>query len=188
MRPGHPKHKHAVRGWLVGAAALGLAIGLALLITEEVHRRGVDARMAALEPKLVVHAERSGVPLELLRAVVRAESGGDPQAVSPVKARGLMQVMSDAHADARRIGRLPDGDLFDADYNLRVGTTYLRHLLDRFDGDTRLAVAAYHMGPTRVAEVRRENPKLSSQQLVDRFGGPKTRAYVKRVIEFMERR
>ncbi len=151
-------------------------------VAQEVQHRSVDARMAELEPLLAEHGAQAGIDLDLLRAVVRAESGGDPQAVSPVGARGLMQVMPPAHEDARRIGRLPDGDLFDPDYNLRVGTTYLAYLLDRFDGDARLAVAAYHMGPTRVADLRRKHPQMSSEQLVDRFGGPQTRAYVKRVV------
>lgn len=178
----HAPHRHFIRGWLVAAAVLLLLIVATPYFASRVHERSIDARLAALEPLILEASHDSGLRPELVRAVVRAESGGDPAAVSPVKARGLMQVMPDAHDDARRVGRLPDGDLFDPAYNLRVGTTYLAHLLQRFEGDTRLAVAAYHMGPTRVAELRRSHPRLSSEELVNRFGGPQTRAYVKRVM------
>ncbi|MDX1682892.1 MAG: hypothetical protein R3336_07230, partial [Phycisphaeraceae bacterium] len=61
-------------------------------------------------------------------------------------------------------------------------TTYLAQLWDRFKRDPHLTVAAYHMGPTRVARLRRRHPQLSGPELVARFAGPATRAYVRKVI------
>ena len=70
----------------------------------------------------------------------------------------LVDGVSVGHAQ-QRFG-VPEGDLFDATHNIDVGSRYLAHLLDRFDGDVRLAVAAYHMGPTRVARLKRENEAM----------------------------
>lgn len=128
-------------------------------------------------------AEQAGLDEMLVRAVVLAESSGNPQARSGAKAKGLMQITPITHEDAMQRFDLPGGDLFDPDYNLTVGTRYLAYLLQRFDGDVTLALAAYHMGPTRVSKLRKENPKLSADALVKKFAGPKTRAYVKRVRE-----
>ena len=109
-------------------------------------------------------AARAGVDPTLVAAMVRHESAFDPAAVSRAGAQGLMQLMP---ATARRFGV---DDPFDPGQNLRGGTTYLRWLLDRFGGDVRLAVAAYHAGEGAVA----------------RHGGippyPETREYVRRVL------
>jgi hypothetical protein len=100
----------------------------------------------------------------LLAAVVQAESGFDPRAVSPRGARGLMQLMP---ATAAHYGAV---ELTDPRTNVRVGARYLRELLVRFDDDVELALAAYNAGPANVL----------------RYGGVppfrETRGYVKRVL------
>ncbi|MEM6260831.1 MAG: transglycosylase SLT domain-containing protein, partial [Planctomycetota bacterium] len=78
------------------------------------------------------------------------------------------------------------GDLFEVYYNLRVGTLYLAYLLDRFEGDITLALAAYHMGPTSVAKGIQKYPDLSSRDMVRRLAGPQTQAYVDRVLGMLE--
>ncbi len=108
-------------------------------------------------------AERHQVDSALISAVIHAESGGDPNAVSPAGAKGLMQLMDTTAAD------LGVRDSFDAKENIMSGAKYLRQLLDRF-GDEKLAVAAYNAGPGAV----------------ERHGGvppfAETRAYVKKVL------
>ncbi len=126
-------------------------------------------------------AAETGLDPALLRAVVLCESSGNPLAESGAGARGLMQIMPMTHVEAQRRFEIPRGDLFDPEHNVEVGSRYLAYLLDRFDGDARLAVAAYHMGPTRVARLKRENPAMDSVALVAAFAGPATRAYVERV-------
>ncbi len=95
----------------------------------------------------------------LLAAVIVAESGFDPRALSSRGAYGLMQVMP---ATWREIGRWPACTLEvarqttppcmkDPAANLEVGATYLRRLVDRFDGNVVLAVAAYNAGAGTVA-------------------------------------
>lgn len=156
-----------VASWLSGPAA---ATGP--------HPVGVDH----YRPLIERYADRHALDRELVVAVVTAESGGDPEAVSPVGARGLMQIMPIAHREATdRLG-VDEGNLHDPEHNVAVGTAYLAHLMDRFDDDRVLAVAAYHMGPTRVAKLRREHPALTSRELIRRHAGPQTRAYVERVL------
>ena len=110
-------------------------------------------------------AERHRVNPELVAALVRAESAFDPRAVSHKGAGGLMQLMP---ATARRFG-LDDAERFEPERNLEAGTRYLRWLLDRFEGDVALALAAYNAG----------------EGTVDRYGGVppfrETRTYIRRI-------
>ena len=91
-------------------------------------------------------AQAHGVDPRLVAAVARRESAFNVNAVSPVGASGLMQLMP---ATARFLGVT---DVFDARQNLFGGTRYLRTLLDTFDGDLDLALAAYNAGPGAVAK------------------------------------
>lgn len=77
---------------------------------------------------------------DLIRAVIQTESAGNPDAISPAGAQGLMQLMPET---ARELGVT---DPFDPEQNILAGTRYLRMLLDRYDGDVRLALEAYNRG------------------------------------------
>ena len=120
--------------------------------------------------KALIHATAVRFNLEtaLVHAVVRAESGFDPQAVSPAGARGLMQLMP---GTAREVGVR---DVFHPRQNLEGGAAYLRGLLDRYDGDVQLALAAYNAGPTMVEE----------HEGIPPF--PETREYLKRVFRYRQ--
>ena len=131
----------------------------------------------------------ANLPVVFVHKVVLAESSGNPNAVSRVNAKGLMQIMPAAETDAlRRLRRTDRGDLFDPEYNILIGTTYLRMLTDRFDGDAYLVLAAYHMGPTRVATHLRHHPGISGKQLVQLYAGPQTRAYCRKILQGVELR
>jgi soluble lytic murein transglycosylase-like protein len=80
----------------------------------------------------------------LVRAVIVAESGCDPNALSKRGARGLMQLMP---ATARQYGVR---NLFDPEQNVRAGSQYLRDLTDRYQDDLELVLAAYNAGPAAV--------------------------------------
>ena len=98
----------------------------------------------AYEPLIRQHASNQGVRPDLVRAVIQVESAFNPKAVSPKGAMGLMQLMP---ATARELGVV---DPFNPAENIRAGVTYLRRLLDRYDDNEQLALAAYNAGPTAV--------------------------------------
>ena len=171
-------------GWLWWAAVLiVVCVGL---VFASLRLQSHHKTMVYLHERAAFHAAQQGLDVVLVNAVIEAESGWDWRAKSPLGAKGLMQVTEIALADVKRLEDIDPGNLFDVDYNLRVGTLYLAYLLDRFDGDVALAVAAYHMGPTRVAKGLRKYPDLSPKDMINKHGGPQTRAYVKKVLELIE--
>ncbi|HVR70555.1 MAG TPA: lytic transglycosylase domain-containing protein [Vicinamibacteria bacterium] len=93
---------------------------------------------------IVAAAARHGVSVNLVRAVIQVESDYDHLAVSSKGAQGLMQLMPDT---GRRMGV---SNAFDPRQNIFGGVRYLRLLLDQFQGDVRLATAAYNAGPNAV--------------------------------------
>ena len=111
-------------------------------------------------------AARYAVPERLISAVIRAESGFDPRAVSRQGARGLMQLMPETAA------MLGVRDAFNPRENIDAGVRHLRALIERFRNDLRLAIAAYNAGERAVAA----------------YGGvppyPETREYVTQVLRF----
>jgi soluble lytic murein transglycosylase-like protein len=90
-------------------------------------------------------AERYSLDPELIRAIIRVESSFNPYAVSEKGAMGLMQLMPDTARE------MEVGSPFEAEENIMGGSRYLRKLLNLFDGDLRLGLAAYNAGPNRIS-------------------------------------
>lgn len=103
-----------------------------------------SSRAAAFDPLIQEHARTHRVSPDLVRAVIQIESGFNPRAVSPKGAMGLMQLMP---ATATEFGVM---DPFEPRENIRAGVAYLRRLLDRYDHNVELALAAYNAGPGAV--------------------------------------
>ena len=176
----HTSVKHFAIATLVGAVLLA---GLGVLHLAQRRRRlTVEERIDRYADLIWKHAQLNALPPELVRAVIRAESGGRPDAVSPKNARGLMQITPITQREVHRHVDWPEEDLFDPEYNIRVGTTYLRQMLDRFDGDMHLALAAYHMGPTRLQKIRDAHPGLPGPQLVAQYGLRSTVSYCRQIL------
>jgi transglycosylase-like protein with SLT domain/uncharacterized protein DUF4124 len=93
---------------------------------------------------IIENSQRHGVRPDLVRAVMQVESAFNPRAVSPKGAIGLMQLMP---ATMRQYGV---ANPFDPSQNVAAGVAYLRDLLDRYQNDETLALAAYNAGPTAV--------------------------------------
>ncbi len=138
----------------------------------------------------------AGGPTEpaLLYAIIRQESGFDVGAVSPVGARGLMQLMpATASAIAARLGEpfsLPRLTM-DGTYNITLGSAYLQDLIEDFGGSYALAIASYNAGPGRIRQWLAEygDPRGGKTDMVDWIETipiDETRLYVQRVLENLQ--
>ncbi len=105
-------------------------------------------------------ADKYDVPVELLKAVGKAESGFKSDAVSRCGAQGIMQLMP------KTAESLGVKDSFDPEQNIMGGAKYLKELLNRYDGDTKLALAAYNAGSGNVAKYGGIPPFKETQDYV----------------------
>ncbi len=110
-------------------------------------------------------AEQYSLDPELIRAIIKVESSFDPFVVSKKGAMGLMQLMPDT-AEVMQVV-----EPFEASENIMGGSRYLRKMLNLFDGDLQLGLAAYNAGPNKVLKNRRI-PKI-----------PETEQYVRKVLK-----
>ena len=164
------------------AAVLAVGGYGAYRLARRQHRLSIEARIDRYQHLIHRHARANALPAELVRAVIRAESAGRPRAVSAKNAKGLMQITPIAQREVQRRLHLPAGDLFDPDYNILVGTSYLRLLANRFGGDAYLTVAAYHMGPTRLQKIRAAHPQATGRELIETHAAPATARYCRAVL------
>ncbi len=139
-------------------------------------------------PALREAAERQRLDPALVAAIVRRESQFDREVASPANAIGLMQILPRTGSELARRSGLPDfeaGQLRVAEVNLRLGTLYLRELLDRNGGALAPALISYNAGPHRYARWR-EFPEFSAdaELLVERIPFTETRIYVKTITAY----
>jgi len=111
-------------------------------------------------------AQRYGVSFSLLKAIIKAESGFDPRAVSKKGAKGLMQIMPE------NFKLLGIKDPFDPKQNINAGARYFKQMYDRFKGKLALSLAAYNAGPTAVERYNTVPPY------------DETEAYVEKVLKY----
>lgn len=131
--------------------------------------RGVLREPIPFHGIIVQVAGRYEVDPSLIRAIIFAESGYNPRAKSKKGARGLMQLMP---STAKSLGV---EDIYDPEENIDGGVRYFRSLLDRFDGDVQLALAAYNAGSRHVRNYEGIPPFKATQR------------YIKKVLKFHEK-
>lgn len=122
-----------------------------------------DSISRSLNELIQTAGTEHGVDPFLIKAVIKAESNFDYKAVSAKGAQGLMQLMPGTARD------LQVADPFDPQENIVGGVKYLRYLLDCYDGDVELSLAAYNAGP---GNVKNKIPQISE-----------TKLYVSKVLE-----
>lgn len=177
----------------VAAAEFGRAIGrpdLGVWVQREARNRGENFYDRGAFPEVQIPAAYNH-HWAAAHGIIRQESSFDRTAMSPVGARGMMQLMpTTAAAEARRIGvpynlpRLTD----DASYNILIGSAHLTMLMDRLGGNLVLVAVAYNAGIGRVPQWIAANgdPRMAgtdTARWIEEIPFAETRAYVQRVVE-----
>lgn len=130
---------------------------------------------------------QTGVDPFLLMAITRRESAYNPVALSPAGARGLMQLMPGTAAQvSRQLGLNDPGPygVLEPELNIRLGSTYLRDKLNRYQGNRLAATAAYNAGPGRVDQWLGSNSMESFDLFVESIPFRETRDYVQAVLSY----
>lgn len=168
--PGSPGHKNSVPSGFASTASPASAgsTGAESLPDYEPpapFSASERERIARIEPWVEQVARDYRMDPDLINAIIWVESRFAPRAKSPAGARGLMQLMpATAGAMARQLGR-PLARVYDPEFNVHAGSAYLLGLLDRYDGDETLALAAYNAGSGNVSRWMREDGHLPPRSL-----------------------
>jgi soluble lytic murein transglycosylase len=178
------------------AARLAGGLGLTETAVAIARRAGRDGVMLPEAGWPTALPQQATVPVDAVEkaitlAIIRQESNFDSLAVSPAGARGLMQLMPGTAANvARGLGVAAPLPALTAnpELNMRLGTTYLRGLMDQFDANIAMAAAGYNAGPRRVVEWIDLNgdPRVQGVDIIDwieLIPFSETRNYVQRVVE-----
>jgi soluble lytic murein transglycosylase len=166
------------KAWTIVCVLFVMAIGLLA--------RGVLIyRVYPLEYEkfILKYSEEYELDPYLVCAMIKAESGFNPNAVSSENAMGLMQLMRGTAQDiANRVGiqDFSDEMLFDPETNIRLGCAYIHYLDGLFDGNTDYVIAAYNWGLGNVREWVKTDPKLEN------IPAEETANYLKKVKAFYE--
>lgn len=143
-----------------------------------------------LYPDIVTEmAAEYGVDPYLAAAVIHCESSNNKDAVSPVGAVGLMQIMPDTGAwiaEKLEMDDFTEERLFEPEVNVRMGCWYIDYLTDRFHGNMTLVLAAYNAGPGNVQKWL-EDERISENGTLTEIPFPETERYIEKVQRAYEK-
>lgn len=180
------KRKRKGRGVFAAFLLLLLALIMVLLLGRELEKRTYKLNYPET---IAAYAAEYALDPYLIAAVIHCESSNRPEAVSPMGAMGLMQIMPDTGEWIA--GKLDEADfstdmLLDPAQNIRFGCWYLRFLMNRYDQDRQLTLAAYNAGHGNVDKWIGD-PAISKEgQLVD-IPYAETKNYVEKVQRAYEK-
>ncbi len=148
----------------------------------------LQARFPMPYPQHIQHtAHQQHLDRELIWSVIRQESAFNPEAVSRTGAQGLMQLMPATAKHIVRTHHLNDKlaqHLFVPQYNIQLGGQYIADMMQRFHGNTALAIAAYNAGPNRVSSWVKAYPMQDEALWIELIPFHETRRYVQHVLSF----
>lgn len=153
-----------------------------LLASDEPEHHALGFPASLVEKVREKSAPKAADPF-LVAAVMREESQFNPEAVSPVGAMGLMQIMpSTGRQIAKELGEgLGKGGLLNPSTSIRFGSWYLGQLMRRFEGDVVLTIAGYNAGPNAAQRWAESLPK-ETDEFIESIPYEETRGYVKKVL------
>jgi soluble lytic murein transglycosylase len=174
-------NQRALLTWLV----IGFALVCGVLVLAGLNRVASNGTLPLSDASIIrEQAAAKRLDPALIAAVIYAESKFEPRP-SSAGAEGLMQILpATAYYLAHLSGgyRFTAGDLATPRINLAYGSYYLRYLLDHYEGNEMLAVAAYNAGATNVDEWVAHADAAGRRLTVDAIPFPETREYVRRVL------
>jgi len=173
--------------WVVNNATSDGQIAVVMKLINEIGDRQLDARISRVAAKKNVFFIKDKFQIvkevindeyaPLVHAIVKQESGFAPTAVSQVGALGFMQLMPEtAKLVAKDIGIPYDKAKLSSDikYNVRLGSHYIKKMIDRFDGSEMLAIASYNAGPN------------ATQRWINEFYDPRKEKDLDKVVDWIE--
>ncbi len=128
------------------------------------------------------YADKAGIDPSLAYAVMRAESAFTASALSPVGARGLMQLMPQTAAMVLHEKKIDPERLYDPELNIRLGTKHLRELIDKYGGNQTAVIASYNAGAHNVNRWLKIYSNLKGDEFIESIPFAETRDYVKKVL------
>ena len=135
---------------------------------------------------IMINSEKYKLQPEFLQAVIAVESKYNERAVSHIGAIGVMQLVPETAKWISEESGIPYGDLKKPEINIPLGAWYLRYLLDKYDGNLELALAAYNAGRGNVDEWIETKQWPRDFNDIQQIPFPETREFVKLVIQTKE--
>jgi len=133
------------------------------------------------------YSQEYGLDQNLVYSIIKAESGFDAQAISPRNAKGLMQILDSTGewaAEKIGIGNFESRMLFEPQTNIRIGCWYIERLLNQYDQNIELALAAYNAGSGNVSKWLKDTSISRNGKTLDRIPFEETKKYVDKIKKY----